>query len=112
LYAQRKTTRTREKYFGAAETEPKAPAAGNGGRKHESSEGRNRRWAAHEDYRAGLLDTYPVEIEEIQAHRSRTRSGPGAARIFNALGVQHSQRKTNGNLRMLEAAENRKQHTA
>jgi hypothetical protein len=75
FYAQRKTTRTREKNFGAAETEPKAPTAGNGGRKHERSEGRNRRWAAHEDYRAGLLDTYPAEIEEIQAHRSRTRYG-------------------------------------
>jgi hypothetical protein len=99
LCAQRKTNRAREKYFGAAETQTKAPAAGNGGRKHERSEGRNRRWAAHEDYRAGLLDTYPAEIEEIQVHRSRTRSGPGAARIFNALGVQHSRRKTNRNLR-------------
>jgi hypothetical protein len=99
LVRAEENNRTREKYFGVAETEPKAPAAGNGGRKHERSEGWNRCWAAHEDYRAGLMDTYPAEIEEIQAHRSRTRSGSGAARIFNALGVQHSRRKTNRNLR-------------
>jgi hypothetical protein len=37
-----------------------------------------------------------AEIDEIQAHRSRTRSGPVATRIFNALGVQHSRRKING----------------
>jgi hypothetical protein len=107
FYAQRKTTRTREKYFGAAETEPKAL----------ETEAEN--MSARKDGTGAGPLTKTTEPDCWTRTRLRSKKykrtgaghgmGKNLQRIWRAAQPEKNKSEPE---KMLEAAQNRKQHTA